>query len=110
MCGHLRGDRQSYGNFIGSGLAALIHSRSLVGSGSGSGGGGGGCDDMRRRYALPICIADMVRRYAGPETEKAKSVLLLAPDVVCFCDSLLLFDPLDYLPHISGDDSSNEVF
>ena len=45
----------------------------------------------------------------GMKTEKAKSNTLLAPDVVYFCDSLLLFEPLDYLPHISGDDSGNEV-
>jgi hypothetical protein len=66
----------------------------------------GGCDDMHHRYAPPIWCDDM----QGRKTEKAKSILLLAPDVVYFCDSLLLFDPLDYLPHISGDDSSNEVF
>ena len=36
------------------------------------------CDDMHHRYAPPICIADM----QGMKTEKAKSVLLLAPDVV----------------------------
>lgn len=56
----------------------------FVGSGSGSGGGGGcddmhappiWCDDMVRRYAPPICTTDM----QGRKTEKAKSMLLLAP-------------------------------
>ena len=55
-------------------MVALIHSRSFVGSGSG--GGGGGCDDMRRRYGATICTTEM----QGLKTEKAKSVLLLAPD------------------------------
>jgi hypothetical protein len=64
---------------------------------------------MRHRYGLPICIADMVRRYARPENRKGQEQYALGPDVVYFCDSLLLFDPLDYLPHISGDDSSNEL-
>ncbi len=36
------------------------------------------CDDMHHRYALPIWCDDM----QGMKTEKAKSVLLLAPDVV----------------------------
>jgi hypothetical protein len=83
---HLRGDRQSCGHFIGSGLAALIHSRSLVlvlvlvvvGW-------------WMRRYAPPIWIADMDCRYGATiwcddmqsrKTEKAKSNTLLAPDVV----------------------------
>jgi len=63
------GCRQSCGHFIGSGLAALIHSRWfwfwfwwwLVDATICA-------TDMHCRYALPICIADMVRRYAGPET------------------------------------------
>jgi len=57
------GCRQSCGHFIGSGSAALIHSRSLVlvvGSGS-----GGGCDDMRHRYGATIWIADMDCRYGA---------------------------------------------
>jgi hypothetical protein len=58
----------------------------------GSGSGGGWLVDAT------ICIADMHCRYGatiwcddmqGMKTEKAKSVLLLAPDVVC--DSLLYF-------------------
>jgi hypothetical protein len=47
--------------------------------------------DMHHRYAPPICIADMVRRYARPENRKGQEHMLLAPDVVCFCDSLFYF-------------------
>jgi len=77
--------------FTGSGSAALIHSRSFVGSGSGSGSGsgGGGCDDMRHRYALPICTTDMHRRYARHENRKGQEQYALGPDIVC--DSLLYF-------------------
>ena len=49
--------------------------------------------DMHCRYALPIWCDDM----QGLKTEKAKSMLLLAPDVVCFCDSLLYFCFLTHL-------------
>ena len=69
-----------------------------------SGGGGGGCDDMRHRYAPPICATDMrhrygaticatdmVRRYARPENRKGQERIALGPDVVYFCDSLLYF-------------------
>ena len=62
--------------------------------------------DMVRRYGATICTTDM----QGLKTEKAKSNMLLAPDVVCFCDSLLLFsDPLDYFSHINGNNPSNKI-
>jgi len=97
--------------FPGLRLAALIHSRSLVlvlvlVVGWWLVDATICATDMHCRYALPIWCDDM----QGRKTEKAKSNTLLAPDVVYFCDSLLLFDPLNYFTHISGDDSSNEVF
>jgi hypothetical protein len=73
---------------------------------------------MRHRYGATICTTDMHCRYGatiwcddmqGMKTEKAKSILLLAPDVVYFCDSLLLFDPLNYFTHISGNNPSNKI-
>ena len=81
-CAVISGVIVSPAGISGPAPGALIHScsfvRSFVGSGgSGSGGGGGGgCDDMRRRYGATICTTDM----QGLKTEKAKSVLLLAPD------------------------------
>lgn len=62
-----------------------------------------------RRYAPPICIADMVRRYARPENRKGQERIALGPDVVYFCDSLLLFDPLNYFTHISGNNTGEEL-
>jgi hypothetical protein len=70
---------------ISGSAIGCVNSFPFVGSGSGSGSGGGGW--LMRRYAPPICIADMHRRYALPiwcddmhglKTEKAKSILLLA--------------------------------
>ena len=68
---------------------------------------------MRHRYAPPICIADMVRRYGATICKAWKQKRPRAycswPLMLWFVILLLLFDPLDYLPHISGDDSGNEV-
>jgi len=60
------------------------------------------CDDMVRRYALPIWCDDM----QGMKTEKAKSNTLLALMLFVIRYLLLFFYPLDYLPHISGDNAS----
>jgi hypothetical protein len=78
--GRLLGDRQSCGHFIGSGLAALIHSRSLVlvlvvvGWWMRRYAPPIWCDDMHCRYGATIWCDDM----QGMKTEKAKSNMLLA--------------------------------
>ena len=116
VCGHLRGDRRFCGNFRACSGAAFVRwfVRSfvlvvvgwLVGWWMRRYALPIWCDDMHCRYALPIWCDDM----QGLKTEKAKSNMLLAPDVVCFCDSLLLFSyPLKYFSHISGNNPSNKI-